>query len=76
MPGLRMLKAGEVIRALEKAGFTLIRQRGSHARFRHPDGRVVTVPMHPSQDVGRGLLRKILRDAELSKQELRELLDR
>ncbi len=76
MPSLRMLKAGEVLRVLEKAGFTLIRQRGSHARLRHPDGRVVTVPIHPSQDIGRGLLRKILRDAELSEQELRELLDR
>jgi len=76
MPVLPMLKAGEVIRVLEKAGFTLVRQRGSHARLRHPDGRVVTVPMHPSQDIGRGLLRKILRDAELSAQELIELLDR
>ena len=38
-------------------------------------GRVVTVPSHQSQDIGRGLLRKILRDAELSPDDLRELLN-
>jgi len=68
------LKAGEVIRALERAGFKMVRQRGSHARFRHPDGRVVTVPVHPGEDVGRGLLRKILRDAEISPEDFLKLL--
>ena len=74
MVRLPMVKAGEVIRALEKAGFEIIRQRGSHARLRHPDGRVVTVSIHPCQDIGRGLLRKILRDADLSVEVFRELL--
>jgi len=74
MPGLPVLKAGQVIRALEKAGFEVARQRGSHVRLRHLDGRVVTVPVHAGQDVGRGLLRKILRDAELSPEELVKLL--
>jgi predicted RNA binding protein YcfA (HicA-like mRNA interferase family) len=35
-------------------------------RLKHPDGRVVTVPMHQGQDIRRGLLRKILRDADLT----------
>ena len=74
MQKIPILKAGDVIRALEKAGFVRVRQRGSHARFRHPDGRVVTVPVHPGQDIGRGLLRKILRDAELTLQEFLNLL--
>ncbi len=43
-------------------------------RLCHPDGRIVTVPVHAGQDVGRGLLRKILRDAELSVEELLRLL--
>ena len=42
--------------------------------MRHPDGRVVTVPVHAAQDVGRGLLRKILRDAELTRDQFLELL--
>lgn len=65
-----------MIRILEKASFIIIRQRGGHARLRHADGRVVTVPIHPGQDIGRGLLRKILRDAELSPEELMDLLEK
>lgn len=72
---LPALKAGELVRALERAGFRKVRQRGSHARFRHPDGRVVTVPIHPGQDIGRGLLRKVLRDARLTPEDLRRLLE-
>ena len=74
MSRLPVLHAAHLLRALQKVGFRIVRQRGSHARLRHPDGRVVTVPVHPGQDIGRGLLRKILRDAELSPDELRELL--
>ncbi len=70
MTVLPMLTAREVIRALERAGFQIQRQTGSHARLKHPDGRVVTVPIHSGQDIGRGLLRKILRDADLSREEL------
>jgi predicted RNA binding protein YcfA (HicA-like mRNA interferase family) len=43
-------------------------------RLRHKDGRVITIPIHPGQDVGRGLLRKILRDAEFSREEFLGLL--
>jgi len=67
MAKLPILRANELIRALEGAGFQIIRQRGSHVRMKHPDGRIVTVPVHPGQDIGRGLLRKILRDAELTR---------
>ncbi len=70
MTVLPMLTAREVIRALERAGFQIQRQTGSHARLKHHDGRVVTVPIHSGQDIGRGLLRKILRDADLSREEL------
>ncbi|MBC7221588.1 type II toxin-antitoxin system HicA family toxin [Candidatus Bipolaricaulota bacterium] len=58
--------------ALQHAGFEIVRQRGSHVRLRHPDGRMVTVPMH--EEIGRGLLRKILRDAELSVDDFLSLL--
>ncbi len=74
MPRLPVLKAMELIRALEKAGFQAIRQKGSHVRLKHPDGRVVTVPVHPERDIGRGLLRKVIRDAELTRDEFMALL--
>ena len=74
MSQLRPLRPEEVLRALKRAGFEKIRQRGSHVRLQHPDGRVVTVPIHPGKEIGRGLLRKILRDAELSVDEFLALL--
>ncbi len=74
MPPVPVLRASEIIRALDRAGFQATRQRGSHIRLRHPNGRVVTVPEPGSQDVGRGLLRKILRDADLSVSDLLDLL--
>ncbi len=75
MGALPMLTARQVIRALEQAGFQVQRQTGSHVRLKHADGRVVTVSVHASQDVGRGLLRKILRDADITPAELLALLD-
>lgn len=74
MPPLPLLTARHIIAALERAGFLVVRQKGSHVRLQHPDGRVVTVPDHRGQPVGRGLLRKILRDAELSRDEFVDLL--
>jgi len=74
MPRLPVVTAAELVRALEKAGFHIMRQRGSHVRMRHPDGRVVTVPAHSGHDVGRGLLRKIIRDAELTREAFLALL--
>lgn len=59
-----MLPAAKVIKALESAGFQLVRTRGSHAMLRHPgSGRGVTVPMH--NPVKRGTLRAIIRQAGL-----------
>lgn len=67
---LPMLKASEVIKALEKHRFVAVRQKGSHVRLRHEDGRVTSVPNHPGQDIGKGLLRKILRNTELTLDQL------
>lgn len=68
------LKSSDVTKGLKKAGFQLVRQKGSHARFEHEDGRATTVPVHVGQDVGRGLLKKILRDIEMSFEEFRKFL--
>ena len=75
MPKLPVLTGNEVIRVLEKVGFQVIRQKGSHVRMKHEDGRVVTIPVHAGKNIGRGLLGKILRDAELTREEFIELLE-
>ncbi|MFH7243505.1 MAG: type II toxin-antitoxin system HicA family toxin [Spirulina sp.] len=74
MPKLPNVTAPELIAALEKIGFLVVRQKGSHVRMKHEDGRVVTIPVHAGKDVGKGLLLKILRDADLSKEDLIDLL--
>jgi predicted RNA binding protein YcfA (HicA-like mRNA interferase family) len=74
VPKLPSITAKVLLSALAKAGFVEVRQKGSHLRLQHPDGRVVTVPVHQGQDIGRGLLAKILRDAELSRDDFLELL--
>jgi predicted RNA binding protein YcfA (HicA-like mRNA interferase family) len=74
MTRLPRLKGKELVRALERAGFTVDRTRGSHVFLRHPDGRTTTVPIHSGETIGPGLLRAILRDVELSVDELAHLL--
>ncbi len=74
MAKLPVLKSHELISALQNAGFSVIRQKGSLARLQHADGRVVTVPIHVGQDIGRGLLRKILRDVDITPDDLLRLL--
>ncbi|NCJ06327.1 addiction module toxin, HicA family [Synechococcales cyanobacterium C] len=74
MAKLPSVTAKELISALESIGFQTVRQKGSHVRMHHTDGRTVTIPVHTRQVIGKGLLLKILRDAELTKEELIELL--
>jgi predicted RNA binding protein YcfA (HicA-like mRNA interferase family) len=50
---------------LENNGFVVARQKGSHRFFRHTDGRTTIVPMHAG-DLDRTLVRKILKDIEMS----------
>lgn len=51
----------ELIRKVKKLGFEKLRQKGSHIRFVHQDGRKVTIPDHGNKDVPNGLLIKIIR---------------
>ena len=70
MTRLPRLKGKELIRTLEKLGFEIVRTRGSHFLLRHPDGRTTTVPVHAGEVLGPGLLRSILRDVELTAEDL------
>jgi mRNA interferase HicA len=71
---LPIVSAKDAIRALERAGFVVQRQRGSHATWRHPvSRRTIVVPMHGG-DLERPLLKVILQQAGLSEAEFRALL--
>ena len=65
-------RAKDVLSRLERAGFEVRRQSGSHKVLRHPDGRQTYVPMHTG-DVPSGTFRSILRQAGLTEEEFRDL---
>jgi predicted RNA binding protein YcfA (HicA-like mRNA interferase family) len=75
MTGLPVVTPRQLIRALERAGFSMHHIRGSHHYLRHPTkpGVLVTVPFH-GRDLKRGTLRSILRQAGISVAELVDLL--
>jgi predicted RNA binding protein YcfA (HicA-like mRNA interferase family) len=74
MPRRKRLTGRELIRALKKAGFVVLRMHGSHHRLKHPDGRITTVPVHAGETIGPGLLGQILRDCDLNQNDLDSLL--
>ena len=71
MPRRLRVRGRELISILRKAGFDVIRIKGSHHFLRHPDGRATVVPVHAGEDIGTGLLGKILKDVEWTDDDLR-----
>ena len=65
-------KAKEVLQRLQRAGFEIRRQSGSHAVLRHADGRQTYVAVH-TKDVPTGTFRSILKQAGLTEEEFRNL---
>lgn len=73
MPKLSPINSSKLIKALAKEGFIKVRQKGSHVRLEHPDGRKTSIPVHSGESVGVGLLRKILRDVNLTPEQFNNL---
>ena len=75
MAKLPQMSAIELSKVLKRLGFELIRQEGSHMFFRHPDGRTTVVPNHSGENIGRGLLVKIIKkDVQITREEFEKLL--
>ena len=62
------LTGQQVITALKKGGFEVLRVKGSHHFLTHPDGRRTVVPVRRGESVGPGLMLKILRDCEIDRE--------
>jgi predicted RNA binding protein YcfA (HicA-like mRNA interferase family) len=71
-PALSDLPVRKVTRAIESLGFAYVRTKGSHAVYRHTDGRAVVIPQHST--IKRGTLASILRQAGVKPDEFRDLL--
>ena len=74
MTQLPSLTGKQVIGALGRAGFVVVRIKSSHHFLRHRDGRTTVVPVHAGETIGPGLMSKILRDCELTRDALQSLL--
>ena len=75
MPKLPVISGSQAIKCFEKIGYQIVRQRGSHIRMHHKSDSTkqpLTIPRH--RTLGKGLLRKLLRDAELTVEEFLKLL--
>lgn len=73
MPKLSPIRGKDLVTILKKQGFQAVRQKGSHVRLEHSDGRKTSVPVHPGESVGKGLLRKILHDVQIAPEEFNKL---
>ena len=75
MPKLPVISGNRAIKCFEKIGYQVIRQRGRHVRMHHKSDSTkqpLTIPRHKT--LGKGLIRKLLRDAELTIEEFTKLL--
>lgn len=72
MSKLPIISGKIVVRAFIKIGYKIERQRGSHIRLSHLQKKSLTVPNH--KVIGKGLLRKLLRNAGISVSEFITLL--
>jgi predicted RNA binding protein YcfA (HicA-like mRNA interferase family) len=71
---LRLIDAKQMEKLLFAQGFARVRQKGSHAFYRHPDGRTTTLPHHKGRLLARPLIREILREIEITVEQYNDLL--
>ena len=64
---LVLISGRKMCKIVEKLGFQKVHQVGSHVRYVHPDGRRTVVPVHGNEELGRGLLKEILKQIKLSR---------
>ena len=74
MPRLPRLTARQICSVLEKLGFSIARQSGSHLIYKNPEGKRATVPFHAAKVLHPKVLKSIMRDAGLSAEDLEKLL--
>ena len=74
MTKLIQVSGKEFCKILEKLGFEKIYGKGSHVRFKHPDGRITVVPVHGNEKLGKGLILEILKQIKLNREEFEKLL--
>jgi len=73
MTRLLQISGRKMSKILEKLGFQKVHQVGSHARYIHPDGRKTVVSLHGNEELSIGLLKEILNQVKISREEYEKL---
>ena len=76
MSKLKLIDARRMEKLLFRLGFEKVRQKGSHAFYRHPDGRTTTLPHHKGRVLARPLIREILREIEITVEDYNSYLEK
>jgi predicted RNA binding protein YcfA (HicA-like mRNA interferase family) len=74
VPELPNCTGKEAVKALERLGYRVVRQSGSHVRLKYPGRTSLTVPVHHGKDLAKGTLRKIINDSKFSVEEFKAAL--
>ncbi|MDH5664137.1 MAG: type II toxin-antitoxin system HicA family toxin [Candidatus Bathyarchaeota archaeon] len=74
MPKISPLNPHKLIKILQTAGFKIIRQKGSHVIMINDRKTRIVIPVHPGKDVKPGLIRAIIKEAGLSREDFFKLL--
>jgi predicted RNA binding protein YcfA (HicA-like mRNA interferase family) len=74
LPKIPPISPNKLIKILEKEGFKVIRQKGSHVIMINSKKNRIVIPVHPGKDIKPGLTRAILREAGISREKLFKLL--
>lgn len=73
MSKLPSISGDKAVKCFERLGYEVVRQRGSHIRLHHKSKKPLSIPRHKT--LGKGLLRKLMRDAEITIEDLLQILD-
>jgi predicted RNA binding protein YcfA (HicA-like mRNA interferase family) len=73
---LKLIDARRMEKLLLRLGFEKVRQKGSHAFYRHSDGRTTTLPHHKGRLLARPLIREILREIEITLEDYNSYLEK
>lgn len=74
MPKILPVSAVQIIKILQRQGFTVVRQKGSHAILINNEKTRIVVPVHPGKDLKPGLTSAIIREAGISHEKFLKLL--
>jgi predicted RNA binding protein YcfA (HicA-like mRNA interferase family) len=74
LPKIPPVSSTKLVKILEKSGFKVVRQKGSHVILMDSRKTRIVIPVHPGKDIKPGLIRAVIREAGISREKFLKLL--